>query len=93
MKYLFLVALFLHSPLTFGQNLKPQVAQVKDKSLVKVLSSVESFKTFHADELVVSVVLVSNGSGSVQLAESDEVSYSIILSVSEYGEAQLSKLY
>ena len=60
---------------------------------VKLISSIESFDVFAGKQLRIGIFKASNGSGSANLPESDEVSFNFLLSVTHYDENPENKIF
>ncbi len=65
----------------------------KDSSLTRILNHISYYKVFKTTELVISIFVMSNESGSANLPESDEVSEKVYIGVSEFGEYPKQMLY
>jgi hypothetical protein len=65
----------------------------KDSSLSRILNNITNYKVFKTTELVISIFVVSNESGSANLPESDEVSEKVFVGVSEFDEYPKQMLY
>lgn len=90
MKRVFIILLFLScSSYGFGQSVRP----LNDKSVVHILGNIDSAFFRKGKGMVISLYRINNGPGSAKLPESDEVSYNLIISVSEYGEYPDNKVF
>ncbi|WP_069658932.1 hypothetical protein [Arcticibacter eurypsychrophilus] len=69
------------------------VTKVTDKNLINTLSSVETFNLEKGKDLCVGIFMITNGSGSANVPEADEVSNSYIISVSDFAEHPISKVF
>ncbi len=63
-----------------------EITQLTNVETNQLLSSIEKLEIKNGDKLRLSLFIVNNGSGSAHLPESDEVSHSLLISVSEYDE-------
>lgn len=84
MKALILLLVFI-SFTTYAQLPAPGVVKVTDSSLARVLSNIESYKSVDNDNgYVIGIVKISNGPGSARQPETEEVSHSYWITVTEY---------
>ena len=85
-----LFCLFLASSTSYGQVQIKEIQNIDQKSL---LSQIDTVIFIKGKNMGITIFRVNNGSGSAHLPESDEVSYSFLISVSEYDENPESKLF
>lgn len=79
-----------------GQESFSQKAVLKfenDSSLTHLINNVTEFKVFKTNELQIMVLVVSNPSGSANIAETDEVSSKVYIGVSQYDERPKQMVY
>ncbi|WP_432708187.1 hypothetical protein [Pedobacter sp.] len=88
--YIAIFMLFL-SGSSYCQTVKSSVINNKEKA--KLLGSIESYEFFKGQQLSMGIFKVSNGPGSANLPESHEISHQLLLSVAEYDENPVHKLY
>lgn len=65
----------------------------KDSSLTRILNNISYYKAFNTTELLISIFVVSNASGSANMPETDEVSQKVYIGVSEFDEYPKQMLY
>lgn len=68
-------------------------SEITQPESVKLIESIQSLEVFKGRQLHVAIFTTSNGSGSANLPESHEVSFNLLLSVAEYNEYPVTKLY
>jgi hypothetical protein len=85
-----LFCLFLASSTSYGQV---QIKEIQDIDQKSLLSQIDTVIFIKGKNMGSTIFRVNNGSGSAHLPESDEVSYSFLISVSEYDENPESKLF
>lgn len=92
MKIILSISLIISSIIVCGQqNIK--VKEVKDQSIIKFVNSVDSFFIKKPNRFGIILFVLSNGSGSAQLPESDESSQNILISVAEYDEQPQNRVF
>ena len=64
-----------------------------DFNCEKILSKMVYFKIYKLDNVVISVIMYNNPSGSANLPESHEVSSNIIVMKNEYGENEPTQYF
>jgi hypothetical protein len=91
MKIYFLPVLLLFYFNSCAQSSK--ITEIKQKESVKLIESILSFERFEGRQLWAQILKISNGSGSAKSPGTEEVSYSIVISLAHYDEYPKSKLY
>ena len=88
----FILSLFF---LTSFNLCKAQIKLVELKTFdaKKVLSNLEEFKSYSFEKYSLMTYLFTNESGSAHIIGSDEVSSSILIVKSEFGEHEIPKFY
>lgn len=92
MKKLTTLLFFLFAINAYAQK-KPAVTQIKNESLVNLLSSVDTVYFKESKEIRVVLYEVSNESGSANIPETDEVSTKFLIAVSEFNEIPDQSLF
>lgn len=67
--------------------------EITQNQIVKLIASIVSFDVFPGKQLSLGILKASNGSGSANLQESDEVSFNILISVAHYDENPETKVF
>lgn len=67
--------------------------EITQNESVKLITSIVSFDVFPGKQLCLGILKASNGSGSANLPESDEVSFNILISVAHYDENPETKVF
>ena len=91
--FLFLPILILIISSTYGQSLKYK--EVRNNDLVHVLNNIKQTISFTSDnrDLYIKIFNVGDPSGSAHTGESDEITSSIYIAVSDGGEGPEQHLY
>ncbi len=84
--------LFL-SLFTFTVNAQTKLLQEKEVDWKNAFSNLYEFKIYKFDNYLIRIYVYDNGSGSANLEGSDESSSSLLISKTEYGEAELPTYY
>jgi hypothetical protein len=92
MKKLATFLFFLFAINAYAQK-KAVVSQIKNESLVNLLSSVDTVYFKESKEIRVVLYQVDNESGSAGIAGSEEVSTKFLIAVSEFGELPDQSLF
>lgn len=92
MKKYFLLFFTLIS-LKFGYCQAVQTREITNKDISKTLASVETFNFKKGQKLSIKIFKISNGSGSANLPESDEISHNLLFCISEYDEVPAYKIF
>lgn len=93
MKSLLVIFLSIMSITACGQQYLKGVKNVTDKSIIKFLNNIDTSFIKRSDKLLIKFFLVSNGSGSANVPQGDEISHNIIISVAEYDENPLNRVF
>lgn len=90
--FLILILSFSFALATFGQTLS--YTKVNDESLVHILNNLTKLSQYKSDscDLIITVYSIDDLSGSAGFAN-DEITNSIYIAVSEYGEAPNQSLF
>lgn len=91
MKNFILVVLVFFTFNSFAQSIK--IVEISKNEGAQMLTSIESFEVIQGKQLRLGIIKISNGSGSANLPESDEVSYNMLVSVAHYDENPESKVF
>jgi hypothetical protein len=75
-----------------GQN-KLKIEKSENSRLIKVLNNSELIGENRENYLSVRIYKIDNGSGSAGIPEGHEVSYNLLIAVSEYDEQPLQNLF
>ena len=92
MKLILSIALIISSIIACGQQ-NITVKEVKDQNIVKFVNSVDSFFRKKSNQFGMMFFIISNGSGSAHLPESHESSSNILISVAEYDEQPINRVF
>jgi hypothetical protein len=71
----------------------PKRMAIEQQELLKFAESIHTYEHFEGSQLWAKIFTAHNGSGSANLPESHEVSYSLYICLAHYDEYPESKLY
>ena len=91
MKKLILIPCLLFASLSFSQPIN--VNKITQIELVKLIGSIDSYEPFAGRQLYLRTFITSNGSGSANMPETDEISFNILLCVAHYDQQPDYKLF
>ncbi len=91
MKNTFFLLLLLLTYNSYAQSIKS--GEITQPESVKLIESIQSLEVLKGRHLYVAIFTTSNGPGSALFPESHEVSFNLLLSVSEYDEYPLTRLF
>lgn len=84
MKLFFIVVFIATFNLSFSQKLeKTEVKEVSDKTVRKLLTSLESHSVISGKKLTIDIFKISNGSGSAHITGDDEISETYYFTVTD----------
>lgn len=89
--YILPLLLMFLSYSSYSQSIKSK--EILQKDCVESIGSIDSFDVFAGKQLRLGIFTASNGSGSANLPESDEVSFNLLVSVAHYDENPKSKIF
>lgn len=90
----FLIIIFLFTSIIVrGQQYPKKIIEITDDSVVKVLGRIENFMVKQGKQFRISFFVISNGSGSANISQGDEISENIIISVTEYDEYPINRVF
>lgn len=72
---------------------EPSVKKLDNQELSMILNNIESMKKYEVETFSIVIFLKSNKSGSANLGETDEVSHSYLIGISEHDEFPKQSLY